>query len=206
MGTETETKQTPVEDIQKMLSAPFMRVVGGKTFPAVKWLPRDTKSAKGKIMCVPFIDRELVINRLNEVMGISGWQFEVKREADGSKTGTLSLLLGSAWISKSDTGTPSHTEGEKGSTSDALKRAATHFGIGTYLYSLGNKWINSKPNQSGKPQPIDNSGKFLYGDQVSAFLNGLSTEQGALAQLLTLQPDLWNRDEIKKLWHEFKIK
>jgi hypothetical protein len=194
------------QEIQKKLAAPFMKTVNGKEYPAVKWLPKDTKSNAGKIMCVPFVDRELVINRLNDVMGVDGWQFEVKREADGTKTGTLSLLIGNDWISRSDTGTPSKNEGEKGSTSDALKRAATHFGIGVYLYSIGNKWINSKPNSKGKAQPVDNSGRFLYGDQVSSFLNGMSTEQGALAQLLTLQPDLWKREEIKKLWNEFKIK
>lgn len=194
-----------IQEIQAQLAAPFITKIAGREYPAVKWLPKDTKSAQDKIMCVPFIDRQLVINRLNSVMGIGGWQFEVQREADGSKTGTLSLLLDGSWISKSDTGTPSKHDAEKGATSDALKRAATQFGIGTYIYSIGNKWINSKP-RSNKPAPVDNNGKFLYGDQVSAFLNGMSTEQGVLVQLLTLQPDLWKREEIKKLWNEFKIK
>ena len=195
-----------IQEIQEALAAPFMVKIGGKEYPAVKWLPRDTKSAAGKIMCVPYIDRQLVINRLNDVMGSDGWQFDVKPETDGSKTGTISLLLNGEWISRSDTGKATAIEGEKGGTSDALKRASTHFGIGIYIYNLGNKWINSKPGKNGKAQPINDAGKFLHGDQVSAHLNGLSTEQGAIAQLLTLQPELWKREEIKKLWNEFKIK
>jgi hypothetical protein len=199
-------KPETAEEIQKALAAPFTKTVAGKTFPAIKWLPKDTKSNQGKIMCVPFIDRELVINRLNDVLGINGWQFSPKREGDGSKTGELSIKVEGDWITRGDTGTASKYDGEKGSTSDSLKRAATQFGVGTYLYSIGHRWINGKQNNSGKMQPVDHNGKFLYGDQVSVFLNGMSTEQGALAQLLSLKPDLYERPEIKKLWDELKIK
>ncbi len=45
-------------------------------------------------------------------------------------------------VSKSDVGTASQWEASKGCASDALKRAAVHFGIGRYLYALPQVWVD----------------------------------------------------------------
>lgn len=46
------------------------------------------------------------------------------------------------WINRCDVGTESNTEKEKGSYSDAFKRAGFKWGIGTELYNFPFIWIN----------------------------------------------------------------
>lgn len=190
------------EDILKELRKPFTIEVAGKTYPAHKWKPQT--QAGNRFICVPYLDRSLVSDRLNEVFGLTGWQFDVKREDDATKTGTLSIFVDGKWISRSDTGTPSKEEGEKGSTSDALKRCARLFGIGEYLDKIQKQWIEAKPNHKNKLTPVDKNGKFLYGDALTHYCNQMSSNQGILAQLLINKPELWERQEIKNLWNELK--
>lgn len=204
-------QKTPQQILQE-LSAPFTKTVAGKVYPDLKWKPQH-KAGNDKFICVPYIDRYHVSNRLNEVLGIDGWQFETTREADGSKTGSLSIFVSDKWITREDTGTENNYEGsktsqkiekEKAATSDALKRCGTHFGIGTYIKDIPNMFVDAKMNRSNKLTPVDKQGRFLYGDSLSAFCNGMSTAQGIIAQLLWMQPELWNREDIKKLWHDLK--
>ncbi len=53
------------------------------------------------------------------------------------------------WISRSDVGTESFTEKEKGSYSDAFKRAGFKWNIGTELYNSPFIWINWEMQQRG---------------------------------------------------------
>lgn len=178
-----------IEEIQKELAAPFIKEINGKEYPAHKWLPKTASRDGSKMMCIAYLDRDLVIQRLNAVLGVDGWQFDIKELSDGSKVGTLSICVNGVWVDKSDVGTKTQIEGEKGSATDALKRCATLFGVGTYLYNLGNRWVPSKPGSNGKAQPcID--GKFLYGDDLTNYINGMSTAQGLFYQIMQLRPDL----------------
>lgn len=204
--------KTP-QQIQEELSAPFVKKIGDKTYPDLRWKP-DRKAGNDKMICIPYIDRTLVINRLNEVLGIDGWQFEYIRESDGSKTGSLSIKVDDKWYTRMDTGTEKtstgrgmtdKTEKEKASTSDALKRCATQFGVGTYINDVANVFIDAKMNTSNKLTPCDKNGRFLYGSSLHDFCNNLSTAQGYLAQLLRYMPDLYQRDYIQELWEELKI-
>lgn len=196
-----DNRQQELKEMYARLTAPFLIEIGGKTYPDLKWKPQN-KVGSDKYSCIAYIDRSRVQDRLNEVFNLDGWQFEIKREADGSKTGVLSCYVIDKWISRSDTGTQSQQEGEKGATSDALKRCATHFGVGTYVNKIPNMIIQAKLNNGNKLVPVDKNGRFLYGDKLSAFCNGMSSEQGVLAQLIQLRPDLWKQPEIKKLWQE----
>ena len=192
-----------IEQIQKELAAPFTRKVSGKEYPAHKWLPKTSNKAKTKMMCIPYLDRDLVIQRLNSVLGVNGWQFNIEEVSGGSKIGTLSILIGEHWIDKSDLGTKTAVEGEKGSVTDALKRCATLFGVGTYLYNLGSRWVACKAGGNGKPQPVDSKGNFLYADELSNYINGMSSAQGLMFQIFQLKPELKEDEEAKKLW--FKL-
>lgn len=49
------------------------------------------------------------------------------------------------WVTKADGAGDSDVEAEKGAISDALKRAAVKWGIGRYLYDLGNIWVDTEP-------------------------------------------------------------
>lgn len=53
-------------------------------------------------------------------------------------------------VSREDVGVPSDTEGLKGAFSDALKRAAVHFGIGRELYDLPTIAVECEVRPNGK--------------------------------------------------------
>lgn len=199
-----------IKDMQAALEAPFVRIVNGKEWPDLKWKPEV--SGKDKIGCIPYLDRAHYIERLNSVFTISGWQFEAVRETDGSRTGSLSVLVGKNWLTHMDTGTEKTATGqekqskEKAGTSDALKRCGTQLGIGTYLRKIPMVWVSAKLNSKNKLTPIDKKGRFLIGDSLHNYCNGMSSELGVLMSLLTINPKLYERPEIKALWAEFAKK
>ena len=199
-----EEQQQQLEDkaraIFTKLSAPFTKNMNGKIHPAHKWLPKDGKTNAKKFMCTPYVSGGQVRDRLNEVLGVDGWMFKSRLETDGTRTGSLSICIGEVWIDRDGVGTKSQQEGEKGAETDALKRAARNFGIGAYLEQLAPRWVD----KNGKT-PVDKKGRALYGNQLHDYLNGLSSEQGLLAQILILNPDAWKLQEFKILWDKLKL-
>lgn len=85
-----------------------------------------------------YMDRTMVINRLNEVLGHEAWTDEYKQVGNGVIC-KLSINLGTLqderWYSKEDGAGESDIEGEKGAYTGALKRAANKWGMGMYLYT-----------------------------------------------------------------------
>lgn len=199
-----EDLQEEAKRILTELSAPFTRVINGNAYPDIKWLPKDGKSVRGKIICMPYLSGGQVRDRLNEVLGVDGWMFKSHLETDGARTGTLSIKIGSEWVDRDGVGTKSNQEGEKGADTDSLKRAARQFGIGAYLEKVGPRWVDAQNNRSGKPQPVNKQGKFLYGNALHDHINGLSSAQGLLAQILILDPKNWELNEMKILWEKLK--
>jgi hypothetical protein len=114
-------------------------------FPAgeVQWRVEALSKDKRRAMVVPYVDARTVLDRLDEVLGPSGWadSYEVleAREANYGVRCRLTLLD----IAKEDVG-----EGDslKSAFSDALKRAAVKFGIGRYLYRLDKQWVDHDPD------------------------------------------------------------
>ena len=192
------------EEILKALSAPFTKQVGDKQIPDLKWLPTSAVSGGKKMMCTAYITRAQVIDRLNEVMGVDGWMSRLELQVDKTQICVLSLKINGEWVDRSDIGTQSKTEGEKGAASDALKRAATNFGIGAYIYKLPAKFVDAKAGTNGKPAPCAKDGKILYANQLHDYLNGMSTAQGYLAELLRYMPELFGREDVKVLWNDLK--
>ena len=92
-----------------------------------------------------YIDARDVMDRLDEVVGVGGWQDSYKVLNDDSVECTLTIL----GVSKVDVGERTNFADMKGGYSDAFKRAAVKFGIGRFLYDLPKKW--SKVDQRGKP-------------------------------------------------------
>ena len=192
------------EEILKALSAPFTKTIGSKILPSHKWKVQSFNADKTKGMCVPFVNRQLVADRLNNVLGLSGWQFDLKEVSDGSKIGILSCCIAGVWVDRADIGVKSAQEGEKGSASDALKRCATLFGVGMYLSEMRSQWLKCVPY--GKSAvPVDPKGNKLLYDGLTNYINGVSSKQGLLAEIIKLDTTLWTRPEIKALWNEFNI-
>jgi hypothetical protein len=104
-----------------------------------KW--KDKRTGEQKEFTVQHITARTVMNRLDETVGRYNWRTHYKPVMVGNKSGvecTIEILIEAEWIGKTDVGTPTDIEPEKGAYSDALKRAAAHWGIARELYGDGN--------------------------------------------------------------------
>jgi hypothetical protein len=104
-----------------------------------------------RALAMAYVDARAIQDRLDEVLGVEGWQDDYECLADGSVVCRLRLRLGDEWITKVDAGGPSEKPGSgvniKAAFSDALKRAAVKFGIGRYLYRLPATWADYDPRR-----------------------------------------------------------
>lgn len=117
-----------------------------KPFPAaeIEWRVGSTNSAKTSGLALAYLTARHVMDRLDAVCGSENWQD--RYEFHGSRTVCyLSIRIGDEWVTKADGAGDSDVEAEKGAISDALKRAAVKWGIGRYLYDLGNIWVDLEP-------------------------------------------------------------
>lgn len=99
-------------------------------------------------------DARVDMNILDETVGAERWQREhyeckgnlfcrvgIKTEPKMDITSDKLTLDGDAWVWKSDCGTESNTEAQKGEASDSFKRACFNWGIGRELYTAPFIWI-----------------------------------------------------------------
>jgi hypothetical protein len=103
--------------------------------------PTNTKY-KGKCSLLLYIDSRVVGKILNESVGQFNWQIDYKTVGN-QIYGTLSIWddTKQQWIGKSDTGSATNIEGEKGLASDILKRCLARWGA-DYLYTAPDIVIN----------------------------------------------------------------
>ena len=101
-------------------------------------------------------DARVDMNILDETVGAMNWQ-RGHSVIDGNLYCTISIWdeVKEQWISKSDVGTESNTEKEKGQASDSFKRAGFNWGIGRELYSAPFVYI-----QLDKSEYIERNGKL----------------------------------------------
>lgn len=117
----------------------------------VKFKPQ--KVTGNRAMVVAYADARTIQNRLDEVVGVIGWQDSYELLPDGSVKCELAINFGTEqspnWIKKSDVGgqskQPDDGDRMKSAFSDALKRAAVKFGCGRFLYTLGFVWWDYDP-------------------------------------------------------------
>lgn len=132
--------------------------------------------------CVAYIDARDVQDLLDEVCGPQNWQCKFS-EHKGNLFCEIGIrqsfddepILEDIWVWKSDCGTESNVEKQKGEASDAFKRAAVMWGIGRFLYS---KTIVKLPTKekNGKYVPYsEKSGRYIYdADHITKWCNQLS--------------------------------
>lgn len=103
---------------------------------------------------------------LDETVGAGNWQRE-HYECKGNLFCRVGInvnyltsgINASEWVYKSDCGTESNTEKEKGEASDSFKRAATNWGIGRELYTSPFIWIPATADDGKANYTLDNKGK-----------------------------------------------
>ena len=96
---------------------------------------RVQQAKNGKTKLLTYIDSRAAVLLLNETVGAYGWQSDFK-EVNGLTICQLSIWDGEKqqWITKSDTGSESNIEANKGLISDAYKRCLARWGF-TCLYT-----------------------------------------------------------------------
>lgn len=133
----------------------------------VEWRPQ--KFVKdGNCQVLAYITARGVMNRLDEAVGPANWDMHLetidmgtssKLDKQGNQTDykgficTLTLRIEDKdgnvkVVTRQDASQLTDFEAIKGGASGAIKRAAVHFGIGRYLYGLGQTWV--KTDQYGK--------------------------------------------------------
>lgn len=114
----------------------------------IKWRVGATNADKSKGIALAYIDSREVQKRLDDVVGVGGWQdryIPVASKAEDGFICELDLWIDDRWVTKSNTAGYTKVDPVKGGGSDALKRAAAAWGIGRYLYYLPNVWVPIKP-------------------------------------------------------------
>ena len=122
---------------------------------------------KGLVLLL-YKDARVDMNILDETVGSSNWQRE-HYECKGNLFCRVGIDIGThegkaeRWVFKSDCGTESNTEAQKGEASDSFKRACFNWGIGRELYTAPFTWIpadkcNIAEGKNGSKQCYD---KFI---------------------------------------------
>ena len=126
-------------EIRRRLADPFPPGVVG-------WKAQTVKN--NRALAVAYIDARDVMDRLDDVFGVGGWQDTYSPMGDGVLC-ALAVRIDGEWVEKQDVGSPSEQpdagDRAKAAVSDALKRAAVKFGVGRYLYSLPTLWADYDP-------------------------------------------------------------
>jgi hypothetical protein len=103
----------------------------------------DLKSRPGRGgMTFTYADARAVAQRLDDVLGLAGWQFEVKVADPAAKVvhGTLIAVIDGVTTVRQDFGYPNSAQDDepyKSAASDALRRCAAQIGVGRSLYASG---------------------------------------------------------------------
>ena len=120
----------------------------------------------GTATCVAYIDARDAMRLLDKVSGPENWQ-DKYYEACGQLFCTVSIKTDSGWVEKSDSGIVTADTAkvdlemtQKGSASDAFKRACVKWGIGRFLYDLDVKRL---------PEAVFEANKWNLTD----YINGL---------------------------------
>jgi hypothetical protein len=104
-----------------------------------------------RALAAAYIDSRAVQDRLDEVLGVDGWQDDYHCLPDGAVVCRLRCRIGGEWVTSVDVGSPSEQpdggDRLKSAFSDSLTRAAVKFGVGRYLYRLPPQCVDYDPQR-----------------------------------------------------------
>lgn len=133
-----------------------------------KWRLQSAKWKKAT--CVAYIDARDAQDLLDESVGAGNWQVKY-HTIEGGLYASVGIKIGDEWVWKSDAGTESQVEKEKGQVSDAFKRACVAWGVGRFLYRMDMIFFKSeliKPDSNKETPYLVHNGKKIYltGDKL----------------------------------------
>lgn len=141
----------------------------------------STISEKGLSLLL-YKDARCDMRILDETVGPENWQRE-HYECKGNLFCRVGIRgTDGDWVWKSDCGTESYTEKEKGEASDSFKRACFNWGIGRELYTAPFIWIPAT-TEEGKPNytVINKNGKPTTNDRFG--VTYMAVENGKITAL-----------------------
>lgn len=167
-----------VQQIQKELAEPF------DPFD-IEWRVQQAGETNGKkwALVLAYVTNRAIMERLDDVFGIDGWQNEYQPMPDGGiicglkckvpiglvpyeKNGVVKATEGFEWITKYDGADKTAIEATKGGLSNAMKRAGVQWGIGRYLYRLETTFVTLLEE------------KPMSGDYIPAFVKMEGQQKG----------------------------
>ncbi|MBX3721320.1 MAG: DNA repair protein Rad52 [Turneriella sp.] len=126
-----ENEKTPMA----RLTAPFKP-------EEIKWRATlsGLKDGKPWVMVAPYLDARTIQDRLDNVLGADCWTAKYRQGPGSGILCTLSIRINGEWIDKCDAASLTEIEPVKGGISNAFRRASVAWGIGRYLYNIGNAY------------------------------------------------------------------
>lgn len=121
-------------------------------------------TSKGAILLL-YKDARCDMNILDETVGAENWQRE-HYEVKGNMFCRVGIKCANEWVFKSDCGTESNTEKEKGEASDSFKRACVNWGIGRELYTAPTILVKTETEKDGNRYKLKDQYAF-YGCRVA---------------------------------------
>jgi len=183
----------------------------------ISWRCGATNGDKTKGIALAYLNARDVMERLDEVCGVSGWQARYpfigccdigikvpSFEKDLTRNAPAFSSGPGEWVWKSNGAGQSDIEAEKGQYSDAFKRAAVLWGVGRYLYDLPNTWYPIEPRGKSYVFTKEAESKmtqFLHDWQYNRTWDAPTDRKKTLEAI----DDAWankDADGLKKIWND----
>ena len=125
-----------------------------------KWRVQSFSKYKAQATCVSYIDSRDVQDILD---ASCVWSDRYYSEG-GLLFCEITIYADSREYKRTDTGSESNVDKQKGHSSDAFKRAAVKFGVGRFLYSQPMQYVKSDAIKTNVnyPNVIDNNGNKVW--------------------------------------------
>ena len=139
MTTTTPTKPAPAAPTNLTEAAPWLL----KPFPeaVIELKPSAVTKDKTRALAATYVDMRVYFARLDRICGVTNWSHTITLSERGAVCALT--IFG---VTKSATGDyPRDAGDENPATSaeaQAFKRACAAFGLGRYLYSLSQIWVD----------------------------------------------------------------
>lgn len=124
---------------------------------------------------------------LDETLGAENWSRE-HYEINGVLFCRVGIKCGDEWVYKSDCGTDSNTEPEKGRSSDSFKRACTNWGIGRELYTAPFIWVPAGNYKTGAGGRVNDRFLVSHIEIDDKKIIALEVQNSALKTVFSMKP------------------
>ena len=137
-----------------------------------KWRVQSFSKHKPQATCVAYIDSRDVQDVLDKHCIWSDRYYSV----NGMLFCEITIYADGIEYKRSDAGSESNVEAQKGQSSDAFKRAAVKFGIGRFLYSKKMVYLKADAVKTSNnyPKVVDNNGQKVW--DITKHINQLNNQ------------------------------